>query len=237
MENTTEVENKSQDIGNVFSNLYPIVESDVDGSKHWDIFIYDEVKHPTEFMEMIHVLNTAKEGDSVTMHLNTPGGYLDSAIAIVGALNTTMASTHVKISGTVASAGTMIALACDTMELAVGSTFMIHYFSCGYFGKGNELITQAVYGDTNTTELYHEYYKYFLSTEEIDDVIRGSDIYLTAVQTAERFTELSIKRAEQQEEYLKNQAQEELNARIAEAKKLLDEHSKTSPDEDGDARC
>lgn len=93
------------------------------------IYITDEIIDPANYNEVYHILNNATSRDRVFIYLNTPGGYLDTAYMLVNAIKDCSASTQATLTGTVASAGTIIALACDFVVAKPHSAFMIHNYS------------------------------------------------------------------------------------------------------------
>jgi len=101
---------------------------------HTDAYLTDGIEEPAYYNELCHELRTAERGDTFTIHLNTPGGMVDSAFMIIDAIKASKAKVTGYLSGTVASAGTMIALACDKLEVADHTSFMIHNYSAGMMG-------------------------------------------------------------------------------------------------------
>ena len=104
--------------------------------RHTDCYFSTEIDEPHFYNEICQLIRTAFKGDTITLHLNTPGGVIDSAFMVIDAIKSSKATITAHLTGTVASAGTIIALACDKLEVAQHTTFMIHNYSGGSFGKG-----------------------------------------------------------------------------------------------------
>ncbi|SNT05973.1 Clp protease [Sphingomonas laterariae] len=66
------------------------------------------------------------DAKNITVRINTPGGDVFEARAIMTLLVEHPATVTAKIDGVAASAGSVIALAADTVEIADGGFYMIH---------------------------------------------------------------------------------------------------------------
>lgn len=161
----------------------PIVEV---SKKHYRVYMLDEIGAPGDYGELVEVLQDLDESCIVEFHINTPGGVLDTAVMLMNAIRKTKAKTIGKLSGTVASAGTMIALVIDELELAPYTAFMVHNYSGGLQGKGNELKVQQAFMDKETKRLFTEVYKGFLTSREIKKVLDGTDIWLNEEEVNKR---------------------------------------------------
>ena len=101
-----------------------------------DAYITDEIMEPAVFNELTFLLSTASNAETFYLHLNTPGGIIDSAFHIVDAIENSQARVVAMLTGTVASAGRIIALACDDLVVANHTAWMSHNYSGGSYGKG-----------------------------------------------------------------------------------------------------
>ena len=152
-----------------------------------DAYIMAEIVNPIEYNELCHLLRNANSKEIVRLHINTPGGRLDSATMIIDAITASEAYIIGVLSGSVASAGTMIALACDELECSSYLEFMIHYFSGGTGGKGNEIKAHSNFIDKHMPMIFKKMYAGFLTNKEIEDMIEGKDIWLNGDEVLERF--------------------------------------------------
>lgn len=160
-----------------YEKYVPIIEVDLPAGKLYKIYITKMITEPSKYDEMCTVLSSCNDGDKVEVHLTTPGGYLDSANRIVSHLTSTNAETLAVLSGCVASAGTLITLACDNAVMTPYSTFMIHNYSGGAYGKGHELEADINHMQKIYKEMTADSYQHFLSKKEIKTVIKGGDYY------------------------------------------------------------
>ena len=152
-----------------------------------DVYIMTEIVNPIEYSELCHLLRNANSKEVIRIHVNTPGGRLDSATMIIDAITESDAYIIGVLSGSVASAGTMIALACDELECSSYLEFMIHYFSGGTGGKGNEIKAHSNFIDKHMPMVFKKMYAGFLSDKEIEDMIEGKDVWLNGDEVLERF--------------------------------------------------
>ena len=152
-----------------------------------DVYIMTEIVNPIEYSELCHLLRNANSKEVIRIHINTPGGRLDSATMIIDAIIESDAYIIGVLSGSVASAGTMIALACDELECSSYLEFMIHYFSGGTGGKGNEIKAHSNFIDKHMPMVFRKMYAGFLTDEEIEGMIEGKDIWLNGDEVLARF--------------------------------------------------
>lgn len=158
-----------------------------ESTKHAHIYLTDQIGEPMNYDELTYVLQSLTSEHVVNLYLSTPGGHMDSAIVLMDAIRSSKARTIAHIRGEVASAGTMIALACDELNVRPHSSFMIHYYSGGVVGKGNEVQIQQKFMDKAAKALFNDIYSNFLTSREINKVINGEDIWLTTDEVIERF--------------------------------------------------
>ncbi len=64
--------------------------------------------------------------ENITLHINSPGGSVFSAVAIANTLKNHKAKITANIDGLAASAATIITSACDTVRMPKNALFMVH---------------------------------------------------------------------------------------------------------------
>ena len=64
--------------------------------------------------------------ENITLHINSPGGSVFSAVAIANTLKNHKAKVTANIDGLAASAATIITSACDTVRMPKNALFMVH---------------------------------------------------------------------------------------------------------------
>ena len=168
----------------VWNNYVPIISD----KNHTTAYLTNTIEEPSEYNELCFKLKSASPAEIFTLVINTPGGILDSALMLVDAIKTSKAKVIAQISGTVASAGTIITLACDEVEVAPHTAFMIHNYSGGLVGKGHELKAHQEFVDANLNNSFTDLYKGFLTPSEIKKVIDGKDYWMNRDEVLERLS-------------------------------------------------
>ena len=151
------------------------------------IYLRDTIDEPYNYNEMCYLLNTAREGTIVDLYLNTPGGIIDTAFMLADAIKDSKAKVIGHLSGTVASAGTILAMVCDEITVAPHLSFMIHNYSGGMQGKGNELKARQQFVDNQLNDAFKTFYSGFLTENEMDRVIEGTDLWMGTEEVATRW--------------------------------------------------
>lgn len=166
----------------VFDNYVPMITN-----KHTTtVYLTDVIEAPSLYNELCYKLDNASPAEEFFIYINTPGGILDAAIMLVSSIKNTAANTTARLSGTVASAGTIIALACRNVEIADHTAFMIHNYSGGLFGKGHELKAHQEFVDANLNKSFSSFYEGFLTPAEIKRVIDGKDYWMNKDEVLSR---------------------------------------------------
>jgi len=77
--------------------------------------------------------------ENITLHINSPGGSVFSAVAIANTLKNHKAKITANIDGLAASAATIITSACDTVRMPKNALFMIHNPITFAYGNNQEM--------------------------------------------------------------------------------------------------
>lgn len=157
------------------------------------VYITEPIDEPSYYNELCFLLDNATEQDTINIHINTPGGIIDSAVMIINSIKNSKANVVGYLTGTVASAGTMIALSCNSLKVANHTTFMIHNYSGGLRGKGHELKAQQAFVDASLEAFFKDIYGNFLSPKEIREVIDGKDMWINSEEVLARFNGTFLK--------------------------------------------
>lgn len=166
-----------------------------------DYYLDGEIEDVSEYRDILHVLRNASQNDLIRIFVDSPGGYLDTALAFIDAFENTDAELVVVVTGKAYSAGSLIALAgLKYGQLAVGNRarFMLHSGAWGTFGKESEVEESTKNTLHQIRELKKEFYTGFLTTEEMKLLDVGKDYYFD--------TKKSIKRIENRIAYLEEQS-------------------------------
>lgn len=88
-------------------------------------------------------LDSLGEGDEAEIEVNSPGGSVVKGIEMANALKSCKAKTVARVTGLAASMASVVALACDEVEMDEASFFMVHNPWAEATGDAEELRKQA----------------------------------------------------------------------------------------------
>lgn len=153
------------------------------------LYIYDQIGPEVDYVEFVHALRYADEGQEVTIHINSPGGNLNSCMSIINAMEASKANITTVVDGEAASAAAMIWLAGHEKVLASRHTVvMLHGAGCGFgYSKTADIINTTQATNRIVESLLDDLAVGFLTDEEREDIRKGVDVYLTGTEIMERF--------------------------------------------------
>ena len=153
-------------------------------------YLADDIQAPFYYNKLCHTLETAKDNQTVILHINTAGGHIDSAFKVISAIKRSKAKVVARLTGTVASAGTIIAVSCSEIEIEDFTAFMIHNYSGGTGGKGHEIRDYVDFSDKNITSTFKTIYAGFLTPRELTAVIKGKDMWMNSEEVRKRWNKM-----------------------------------------------
>lgn len=156
----------------------------------YNLFVYGHINNAFDAVNVITALQQATPDDTVNLFLSGEGGCLSGVDALLHAIEMARENgvcVHCVCSGLIASAFSFIPLACSSFELAAGTHFLLHCGSVGSQGTLNEYRTSSAFHVQYMEERFKAQYEHFLTPQEIEDMLKGVDMWLTAGQFAERY--------------------------------------------------
>ena len=85
--------------------------------------------------------------ETVTIHLNSPGGYLSCGLALYDYIKTSQIPITCLVEGLCASAATLVMLACHNRIMSPNSVYLMHQCSWGAWGENRFMQDMAVNAD------------------------------------------------------------------------------------------
>ena len=152
-------------------------------------YLVDEIRSALDYIELLNVLTTASQDDSIIIHINSNVGCLNTAIQIMSAIKGCEGHVTTIIEGVAASAASMIFLAGHSMSVAPHSCMMIHTWSSGSYGKSQELVSAIMFNNDRFEKLFDDVYYKFLTKDELGSIAKGMDLYLDTDQIISRIKE------------------------------------------------
>lgn len=197
-----------------------------------DIYLSDGIIEPIEYTDLIHIIKMAGEEDIIYMHINCPGGQIDTGIQIVNALISTPAHVVTELEGVGHSMAALMFLCGDELIVHENTQLMFHTYSGGTWGKGSD-----IRGQTDATEAWFRSIAYdicypFMTKREIVRMLRGEDFwfqYSDIQPRIERMVEVMQKEAEEQKAVNDLKTQADFDRIIREA---LEEKAELAEDDD-----
>jgi len=162
------------------TEVYDKLRARATGVEYHYYIIVGFVQGPEEFIDLFDMLQNASPEDMVFLHINTPGGNLDTVLQLVHSIQNSKAVVIGAAEGEVASAGSIIFFACDSFIINPYSHFLLHDGSTGVIGKLNENLKAAQAGAVMLHKLYHDVYGRFFSKKAVNKILNGEDRYLSA---------------------------------------------------------
>lgn len=199
----------SEDFDDIFTDSLAMFQKEV-VSTEMEVYLDEPIRGLPYYRGLIHYMHCMQAEDSLIIWLDTPGGQLDSALAIIDAMETTEGSVQVIVTGEAASAGSLIALSAPNLVLGAKARFMLHSasYSIGHSKQG-DIESRVENSKQLLRSVVEDGYKDFLSPEEIELMFIGKDYYMDSSEVAIRLEareEMQDKRRKQEEVKLKKAA-------------------------------
>ena len=154
--------------------------------RHHDVFIDSDVGEPSQYRELLSLLFNASEGDTFHFFINSNGGHLDSALAIIEGLKNTQGHVIAFIIGACHSAASFISMYCHEVAVLDNAYSMIHTASFGAAGMTGNVKSHTDFTVRQVEKLLNETYEGFLTKEELVKVKSGVELWFDADEIRER---------------------------------------------------
>lgn len=158
---------------------------------HFDIYITGDLDHATNYVDAVQTLRNMEMVDECTIHLNSPGGDLISAIQIIAAMKASKGKIRCNVEGLCLSAATLIFFAAKEVNVEDNSVFLFHTYSANLnMKKSHEINAQVVHDIEWVKELLQKTYTGFLSQSEISSILEGKDIWMHTDEVKKRYNKM-----------------------------------------------
>ena len=195
-------------IGDMFPHSPTIYGVPYGGIKYI-VNITDDFDDAKTFDEVVALLANATEDDEITWNIVSRGGYITSLEMLLGWKEMCQAKQIHVLTSEAASAATAFFLSpADQYLVFDTASFMIHESNYGSGGTASNVRRHTEHVDKKNDKFVRNTYKGFLSEEEIEDVLKGVEIYLDADAIRERLSLREQKRMEEAQEEAVQQLKE-----------------------------
>ena len=168
----------------IWADYVPIIEE----GTIFKVYLTNGIHSPHVYNKLVHLLSAVHHYHEVHFYINNGGGDVESAFMIIDAMRKSKARKVAHLSGLVASAATIISLACDELHVSPFLSFMSHNYYHGVQGSGNQVKDYVDFTDKELKRAFRSIYTNFLTEEEIQLVTeRDKEIWLNEIEVAERW--------------------------------------------------
>lgn len=214
-------------IGDMFPHS-PTIYGVPYGGVKYIVNITDDFDDAKSFDEVVALLANATEDDEITWNIVSRGGYINSLEMLLGWKQMCQAKQIHVLTSEAASCATAFFLSpADEYLVFDTASFMIHESSYGSGGTASNVRRHTQHVDKKNDKFVRDTYRDFLSTEEIEDVLKGVEVYLDAEQIRERLAQREQKRQEESQkqasEFLKELEEQEFDYSALSVEELEEE--------------
>lgn len=150
-------------------------------------YLYGDIGEQQDYVDMIHEIRYADPGKIINIHINSSGGCLSSALAIINSIRSCQGQVVTIIDGEACSAAAMIWLAGHKKILSSEDIFfMLHQVGWGMQGKQAEHEVQIGIINKITKSLIDKLSGNLLTRKEKSDFSKGIDVYLHGSEILKR---------------------------------------------------
>ena len=166
---------------------------------HYIVSITDDFDEPKYYDEVVALLSTASEEDTITFNINSNGGYVSSLAMLLTWKSMCKAYQIHVLSGNASSAASAFFLSnADEYVVSDMASMMIHEYQTSNGGSNSNVIKQATHTAKENEKFIHSCYEYFLTDEEIEDTLKGVEHYLSSDEIRQRLQQREEIKANQQ---------------------------------------
>lgn len=177
-----------EEIPNIFSALMKKVHIKTTDTvyKDHDVFLDSEIGEPSQYRELVQLLINASENDRINLHINSPGGDLDSATSIITGIQCCRGEVKAYLMGACHSAASIITMYCPEVHIFPPAYMMCHTATFGSSGNTNAIKAHTDFTVTQVEKLLDDAYEGFLSKHEIEQVKQGIEIWFDSTEITNR---------------------------------------------------
>lgn len=194
--------------------------------KTYDVYLDEDISDPADYRELISLLMNASETDQINLYINSPGGNLDSACAIITAIQCCQGEVTAYLMGACHSAASIITMYCTQVHVFDPAYMMAHTASFGSSGNTSTIKAHTDFTVTQVEKLLDDAYEGFLTKDEIAKVKNGVEVWFDNNQIIARLkTRLKVlaKRRDDAEKKASNVTDEPVKPkRIKKEKETID---------------
>lgn len=168
----------------------------------YEIILDGPIEEPSFYRDAFHALRTAGENDFIRILINSEGGSMLSAIQFKNHIENCLCPVEAVIEGQALSAGGMIALSADNLVVNDYCILMAHNASYGSVGTVANIKAHVDFTTEQTERFIRDVYKHYLTSNEIEELIRNKEIWHQDKEIRERWNRVMEVRQVEMEEMM-----------------------------------
>lgn len=153
---------------------------------HHDVFLDEDIEEPSNYRELLALLFNAGEEDTINIFINSNGGHLDTALAVVEGLKATSAHVTAVMIGACHSAASIISMYCHEVAVLDNAYSMIHTASFGAMGSTGNVKAHTEFTVRQVEKLLNDTYDGFLTKDELAKVKSGVELWFDSDEIRKR---------------------------------------------------
>lgn len=180
---------------------FPSIHAIPNAGHKFIVSITDDFDEPRYYDEVIALLASAGEDDTIIWNINSKGGFVDTLQMLLGWKAMCQAKqVHVLCGDASSCASAFFLSEADEYIVSEGATLFIHEFQVGNRGTNSNVVRRVEHTTKENERFVRETYKDFLdeSKGEIDEVLRGVEFYFNADEIRKRLQKREEIKAQQQ---------------------------------------
>lgn len=154
-------------------------------------YLCGEIREPQYYTELFYTLRTASETDLVYLHLNSSGGDFNTGLQIINNVLASNARVVTILEARAYSMAALIFLCGDELIVHDNCQLMFHIYSGIFAGKGNEQQAEVIAVGSWFEKVMSRLCTPFLSTHEIETILKGSDVWLDSDEIRRRLQRMA----------------------------------------------
>lgn len=154
--------------------------------KIYTINFWHDFDDPRLYRSYFKVLEEAHEQDDIIFYFDSPGGSITTLNLFLNALRRCKSKNIIARVNYAASCAALLALYCDNIEFNTNASLMLHTYSIGDYGKGNEVKATIQHLDKSNEKLIRFICSKILTSEEIDQLLDGKDFWFDGEEAVKR---------------------------------------------------
>ena len=179
---------------------FPSIHAIPNAGHKFIVSITDDFDEPRYYDEVIALLASASEDDTIIWNINSKGGFVDTLQMLLGWKAMCQAKqVHVLCGDASSCASAFFLSEADEYIVSEGATLFIHEFQVGNRGTNSNVVRRVEHTTKENERFVRETYKDFLdeSKGEISEVLRGVEFYFNAEEIRERLQQREEIKAQQ----------------------------------------